>query len=422
MDTKPSTHYHSPTVKRFNRVTRCFNLVGLRKIDLSEQALIAAARKETGLERFGDESFLPAMRVLLDAVEAEAKLNPFGRFIAKTRTLGSLKNRLWANACFEVHPEIGQRKIVSPIIIVGPHRSGTTRMQRMLAADPRLQYLKTWEGFNPAPRLNWPELGKAARYEEARQAIAGRQLAYPGAMAHPMDADWPEEEMLLLNHSFCSFSALGLYNIPSYYQWFLDADKTAAYRTMADLMKLISWSRGDPENKRWILKNPQHMLDLDVLLNTFPDAKLVFTHRDPLKTMGSVMSLMWVFAVQHTDIPCRAQIRDVWMDFCEQMARRCIQVRETIPASQQLDVYYEDMNRDWRAVMRRVYDFAGMEFTAEAEEALGAWLAKSEQDGLHTGHRYALEDFGTTRDEVDARMRFYRERYAIPYEGGKGGA
>lgn len=420
MDTKPSTRYHSPIVKHFNRITRCLNLAGLRKIDLSEQALIGAARKETGLERFGDESFLLAMRELLDAVETEAKLNPFGRFIAKTRTLGSLKNRLWADACFKAHPEIRQRKIVEPIVIVGPHRSGTTRLQRMLASDSRLQYLKTWEGINPAPRLDWPELGKAARYEEAKQTIDARQHVYPGATAHPMDADWPEEEMLLLNHSFCSFSALGLYNIPSYYQWFIDADKTAAYRYMADLMKLISWSRSDPENKRWILKNPQHMLDLDVLLKTFPDAKLVFTHRDPLKTAGSVMSLMWCFAVQHTDIPCRAQIRDVWLDFSEQMVRRCMRVRETLPASQQLDVYYEEMNRDWRAVMRRIHDFAGMEFTAEAEGAMGAWLAQSEREGHHAGHRYSLEDFGATRDEVDARMKFYRERYAIPYEGGEG--
>lgn len=419
MDAKPSTCYHSPSVKHFNKITRYFNLAGLRKIDLSEQALIATARHETGLERFGDESFLPAMRVLLGAIETEAQLNPFGRLVARTRTLGSLKNRLWAEACFEAHPEIRQRKILEPIIIVGPHRSGTTRMQRMLAADPRLQYLNTWEGLNPAPRLNWPDLGKAARHEEARQTIAGRQVAYPGAMAHPMDADWPEEEMLLLNHAFCSFSALGLYNIPSYYRWFLDTDKSAAYRYMADLMKLISWSRGDPENKPWILKNPQHMLNLDILLKTFPDAKLVFTHRDPLKTVGSVMSLMWRFAVQHTDIPCRAQIRDVWMDFCEQMARRCILARETIPASQQFDVYYEAMNRDWREVMRGLYDFADIEFTAETEKALGTWLAKSEQEGLHAGHRYALEDFGTSRDEVDVRMRFYRERHAIPYEDGK---
>lgn len=418
MDTKPSTYYHSPTVKRFNRVTRLLNLVGMKRIDLSEVSLIAAARMETGLERFGDESFLPAMRVLLNALETEAKLNPFGRSIARARTVNSLKNRLWANACFEAHPEIRQRKIVAPIIIVGPHRSGTTRIQRMLATDQRLQYLKTWEGINPAPRQGWPDSGKATRHEEVAQMISRLHQVYPGSSVHPMDADWAEEEMLLLNHSFCSFSALGLYNIPSYYQWFRDADKTAAYGYMADMMKLISWSRGDPENKRWILKNPQHMLDLDVLLKTFPDAKLVFTHRDPLKTVGSVMSLMWHFAVQHTDIPCRALIKEVWLDFCEQMTLRYMRVRETIPVSQQLDVYYEEMNRDWRAVMKRVYDFAGMEFTAEAGNAMSAWFDKSEREGLHRGHHYVLEDFGTDRNEVDTRMKLYRERYSIPYEGG----
>lgn len=421
MDTHPSTRYHSPLVRRFNRVTRWFNRVGLRRVDLSADGLLARARKETGLDRFGDESFLPALRVLLDALEQEAKLNPFGRFIAQGRILRSLKNRLWANACFEAHPEIRQRKIAAPIVIIGPHRSGTTRMQRMLAADTRLAHLKTWEGFNPAPRPGWPEEGDTARRDEIRHMLQGAPQVYPGAFtAHPMDADWPEEEMLLLNHAFCSFSFFGAYTLPGYYRWFLEADKTAAYRDMADLMRLISWSRGDPEDRRWILKNPQHMLDLDLLLRTFPDAKLAFTHRDPLKTVGSVMSLMWRYTVQHADAPCRAPVRDVWLDFCEQMARRSIRAREAIPPSQQLDVQYEDMNRDWRGTMGRVYDFAGLDFTAEAENALGGWLAESRREGRHEGHSYALEDFGATRDEVDARMGFYRERYAIPYEGGKG--
>ena len=414
MDTRPSTYYHSPIVRQFNST----HPAASGEIDLSAETLIAEARKETGLERFGDENFQPALRTLLDSIEREARLNPFGRSIAKARTLGSLKNRLWADACFDAYPEIRQRKIVAPLIIVGPHRSGTTRLQRMLATDSRLQHLKTWEGINPAPRPDWPESGKNARHEEAKKMIDMRKNVYPGAMAHPMDADWPEEEMLLLNHSFCSFSALGLYNIPGYYRWFLDADKTAAYRYMADMMKLISWSRGDPENKRWVLKNPQHMLDLDVLLDIFPDAKLVFTHRDPLKTVGSMLSLAWFFAVQHTDLPCRASIRDVWMDFCEQLVRRCMQARGAIPASQQIDVYYADMNRDWRAEMRRVYEFAGMEFDAETKNAMANWLAESEREGLHSGHRYNLEDFGTTAEEVDARMKFYREHYAIPYEKG----
>lgn len=418
MDNKPSTHYQPSRVRQFNRVKRALNVFGLAKIDLSEASLLAAARKETGLERFGDESFLPALRALLHSLETEAQLNPFGRFNARMRTIRSLKNRLWANACFEAHPEILQRRIVAPIIIVGPHRSGTTRLQRMMATDSRLQHLTTWEGFNPAPRIGAPDMGRQARYEEVKNFLAiGRQI-YSGAyIAHPMDVDWPEEDMLLLNHSFCGFSPLGLYNVPGYYKWFLEHDKTDAYRYMANLMRLISWSRGDGEDKRWVLKNPQHMMDLDVLMKVFPDAKVVFSHRDPLKTVGSVMSLMWYFAVQHTDRPCRASTRDIWLDFCEQAARRGMQMRGCIPPEQQIDVHYEEMNRDWRTVMQQVYEFAGLAFTSEAEQAMRAWLAASNGENHHGSHRYSLEDFGTTAAEVDARMMFVRERYAIPYEG-----
>lgn len=417
MDTKPSSHYHSLPSRWFNWYTRGLNLVGRARVDLSEQALLAGARQETGLDRFGDESFLPGLRALLRSLETEAELNPFGRLAARKRIIGSLKNLLWANACFEAHPEILQRKTVAPIVIVGPHRSGTTRLHRMLGVDRRFQHLRTWEGFNPAPRLDWPDRGRAARHAEVEQALAGNGRLYPGAYAaHPMEADAPEEENLLLNHCFCGFSPLGLYNIPGYYRWFIADDRTAAYRTLAGLLKLISWSRGDPEDRRWVLKNPQHMLDLDVLLEVFPDAQLVFTHRDPLKTVGSLMSLMWCYAVQHTDAPCRARVRDVWLDFCEQAARRCIRTREQIPAGRQHDVHYEDMNRDWRAIMRGIYDFIGVEFDADVEHAMEGWLAMSDREQQHGGHRYNLEDFGLTRPEVDARMMFVREKYAIPYE------
>lgn len=411
MDNSPSTRYHSRFVEDFNREARSQG----RSIDLSAASLIAAARRETGLDRFGDESFLPALECFLHALETEAGLNPFGRLNAQLRVLRSLKNRLWAEECFAAAPEIRRRTIAAPIVVVGPHRSGTTRIQHLLATDPRLQHLTTWEGFNPAPRPALPDRGRAARREEIERMLSGSELAYPGAAsAHPMRADWPEEEMLLLNHSFCSFSLVGLYQVPSYYRWFLDADKTFAYRYLADLMKLLADSRGEAGNRPWILKNPQHMLDLPTLLQVFPDAKLVFTHRDPIKTVGSIMSLVWHYAVQHTDLPCRGHIREVWLDFCEQMARRCLRARESIPAAQQIDVHYDDMNRDWRSQMRRIYDFAGIEFTPAAAAAQAAWLAESA--GRHGSHHYALEDFGTSAAEVDARMRFVREKYGIPYE------
>jgi hypothetical protein len=420
MDTTPSTRHHPLPVKLINRAIRLLNAFGLGRIDLSEASLLAAARKETGLERFGDESFLPGLRALLQALESEARLNPFGRLHAKAEITASLKNRLWANACFEAHPEILERKIAAPVVIVGPVRSGTTRLHRMLATDARLLHLKAWEGFNPAPRPGLPDGGKAVRRGEVEKFLRLGQRLNPGAFsAHPMEADWAEEEVLLLNHAFGGLSPLGLYNVPSYRDWFLAHDRSAAYRDMANQMKLISWARGDDEENRWVMKTPQHMLDLDTLVKTFPDAKLVFTHRDPLKTVASTLSLTWNFAVHNTDLPLRGAIRDTWLGLCEEMARRCIRVRETLPPSQQLDVHYEDMNRDWRGVMKGIYDFAAMDFTPEAERAMGAWLAESEQEGRHRGHRYALEDFGVTPDEVDDRMKFYRDRYGIPYEARK---
>lgn len=417
MDTKPSTSYHPLPNRLINLATRALNSIGLARIDLSEAGLLAAARQQTGLWDFGNESFLPALRVLLAALENEARLNPFGRLHARTKILGSLKNRLWAEACFAAHPEIRGRRIAAPIVIVGPHRSGTTRLHRMLAADARLQYLTTWEGFNPAPRLRLPDRGRAVRYAEVAKGLGIAPRFYPGAfVGHPMHADWAEEEMLLLNHSFCSFAFLGEFTVPSYYRWYLDCDRSAAYRDMADLLRLISWSRGASEEQRWVLKDPQHMLDLGALLAVFPDAKIVFTHRDPLKTVASVISLMWHFSVQHTDAPCRQAVRDVWLDFCEQAARRCLRDRAHVPAGQQIDIQYEDMNRDWRGVMAKVYGIAGIDFTPAAEQALGAWLARSESENRHGGHRYRLEDFGVSGEDVDARMMFVRESYGTPYE------
>ena len=387
-----------------------------KSFDLSVDQLLAQARQETGLEHFGDLSFLPALSVLLDAVKTEAQLNAFGHAVVTDHTLRALRNRLWCQTYFEQNPLCSKRPIVAPVIIIGPHRSGTTRLQRMLATDARLQHLKTWEGINPGPRLDLPDFGTSIRYHEVKQMFDRRESVYPGVAAHPMHPDWPEEDMLLLNQSFSGFLPIGMYYVPSYYDWFIQTDKSPAYRYMADLLNLISATRGDQDSKRWILKNPQHMLDLDVLLKVFPDAKLIFTHRDPIKTVGSVMSLMWHYAVQHTDMPRRAQIASIWLDFCERMARHCMRARASIPQSQQLDIYYDDMNRDWRSCLRRVYAFCEMEWSAETEHSMAAWLESSERENLQGLHRYSLEDFGTTEQEVEARMGFVRQRYAIPYE------
>lgn len=388
--------------------------------ELGVDALLAQARAATGLSDFGDPEFMPHLSRLAEAWRDEAGLNDFGRQVAHARTLGSLKNRLWAQACFAAEPEaIAAQRIEAPIVIVGPHRSGTTRLQRLLACDARLAHLRTWEGMNPAPR-SLPMDGSdiEARRAEAAAALSMRDARYPLAHAmHAMHADWPEEEMLLLNHSFCSFSALGLYDIPRWYRhWFAECDKTASYATMRRLLQLVGHARGDRPGRRWLLKNPQHMQDLPALMTVFPDARLVFIHRDPLKTVSSTLSMMAHFSAAHTDRDCRVSMRDTWLDFCERSARRCIQARADVPRAQQLDLHYADMNRDWRSAMRRVYDFVGLDFSPEAEAAMAGWMAASERDAHHVRHRHRLQDFGLDDAAVEARMGFVRRRFGIAVE------
>lgn len=419
MDNLPSTHYHTDAVKGICQQAREH---GWQPATFSFDACLQAAREQTGLSTFSDESFIPALEQLIASLNKSANLNPFGEAIVMASIIEPLKTRLRADDCFRKHPEILEYPLADPVCIIGPHRSGTTRMHRMMAEDTRLQYLATWEGMNPAPRLELPDFGKQVRYDEIAQALGGMQPCYGEAFTgHPMHPDWPEEEMLLLNTGFLSFSFLGNSYVPDFYQYFLQADKTPAYEYMVKLLKLISWQRKDPPTKRWLLKNPQHMLDLPTLVKVLPGIKMIFPHRDPLKTVGSVISLMWLFGRQNTDMPLRGPVREVWWDYCQQAARRAIAARENLPQEQQLDVLYQDINTDWRGVMRRVYAFAKLPFTAEVEQALENWLHASEKEAHHVGHRYALEDFGLSDEEVDAGMQFMRTRHNIPYESKKMG-
>jgi hypothetical protein len=411
MDSVLNNHYRSEIVKQINA-----SFEGKQQPELSGPFLLDEAKKATGLTDFGRSGFLESYQVFLKSLEEEADLNAFGREYTRGGTLQSLTNRLWTADCFRAHPEIAARKIKSPLIIVGHHRSGTTRLHRMISTDRRLRHLQTWESLNPAPRLGQPDLGKAERYREIDEGIQGLDALFPGfGNAHPMSAGWAEEEMLLQRHSFGSAALFFAFNNPSYYDWFKSFDKTENYADMADHLRLLSWSTNDPEDKRWVLKNPTHMMDLDRLMALFPDAKLVFLHRDPVKTAGSLMSMRWLFAVQLTDQPLRAAIRDMSLDLCETMARRCMETRDRlVPKDQFIDVGFDEMNGDWRQVMRRIYDFADLELTPSAEREMAEWLAQSEAENRHGGHHYKLEDFGTSAGEVNERMKFYRDWMSIP--------
>lgn len=409
--------YHRRPLRLLNWLLKNLQSVGIGKADLSEKGLLSDARKATGLSDFGDDPFLEPMRIVLRSLDQEAGLNPLGRYLTRMSLLRLLKHRLWAENLFKCHPEILQREIKAPVVIVGLARSGTTRLHRLLAADEQFLHLKSWETVHPVP---WPESFAAdrdpriANIEGALKAVL--YMSPQIAAVHPLGAHEVEEEVGLLQHAFSSQIFEVQAKIPAFAEWLMTHDQTYAYEYMAKLMKLVSWFRKDDPDKPWLMKTPQHMQDLDALIRVFPDARMVFSHRDPIKAVGSACSMTWNAIVRDTDNIDPLWVGQEWFAKTCAMVSKTLSIRENdIPPSQQLDVLYADINKDWEHEISRIYQFIDLPFTAKAKANMQLWREANTQH-KHGAHKYALADFGLEANSVDDALMFYRERFNIPYE------
>ena len=416
-----ATDYHRKPIRALNTVLRGASVLGLAKFPLERDKLIATARKATGLRDFGDESFLDPMQRLIDALEKEADLNPLGRFMNRTNILRLLKHRLYAHELLTRHPEILERHIPDPVVVVGLARSGTTRLHRLLASDPHFLHLKSWETVFPVPYPECFAARKEGRTDPRITALdeglkAVMYMSPQIAAVHPLGTFEVEEEVGLLQHGFSSQIFEVQAKIPSFAEWLMTHDQHAAYEYMVVLMKIISWFRDDPQDKPWVLKTPQHMQDLDALLHVFPNAKLVCSHRDPIKVVGSACSMAWNAIVRDCDSVTPHWVAREWLNKTERMLHKTLRVRAEMVAPQnQHDIRYADITADWQGAVQGIYDFLNLPFSDIARSNMQSWMDGNQQH-QHGAHKYSLADFGLDAQEVDQRLMFYRERFSIPYE------
>ena len=396
---------------------------GGRKLGLMDPArlekdfLMEEAVQATGLDDFGDGWFERPLEVLLDSVKREAQLNAAGEFSAMKMFHHVLRDRLYTQMWFKRHPEILARPLKNPVVIVGPMRSGTTRLHRLLAADQRFAHLRSFETISPVPRPEFEQV-LAGEAEDFRPKLAARilkvaRLANPRTLSiHPTGAYEPEEELGLVAASMYGMKWEAQWNVPSYAEWCHEESAIPAYRHMANLLRLIGWSQQESSLRPWILKTPQHMLDLPALLEVFPDARLIFTHRDPKQVVGSAASLAWNQTIIYSDHNDPAQTGRDWMGKTATMVARMRAARDAIPRERMIDVQYEDMETDWRGTMERVYRFLDLEMEP-AVAGMEDYLDRSARLKRHP-HRYSLAEFGLREDEVNERFADYTETFGIP--------
>jgi len=404
--------YRPLPIALFNRAGRIAEKLGVLA-DLDVEQLMANARRKSGLNDFGDEWFREPLTVLVESINREANLTPTGKLIQKTRLEGALIARLRAERLLQKHPEIQDIDLGKIIIIAGLQRTGTTTLHRLLAADPNMRALMSWEALNPIP-LPKESLGNPKkRIAKAKTAEKGLAYLAPEFFAiHPVEHDAPEEDVLLLDLCFMSQSPEATLHVPTYAAWLEQQDHTPAYTYLRTLLKILSWQR---PAKNWVLKTPHHMEYLDVILKVFPEASIVQTHRDPQKTTGSFCSMVSHGRGVFSDEVDAKEVARHWMRKVNRLMQRSINVREQCEHKRFIDVSYYDLVSDPISQVARIYEFAGIPFDQSAAAAAKSTSKRNIQN-RYGKHIYHLEDFGLTKDAIEHQYAFYRRRYGIPYE------
>jgi hypothetical protein len=374
--------------------------------------LIEAAQKTTGLERFDSESFREGLGVLLkDANAVNYPEMGIGRF--RAALLGALSTRLKTTAYLDQHPELLARRVERPVFVFGIPRTGTTLLSNLLAADPARRSPLTWEIDDPVPppaaKMLFSDPRALARLEMERKMLAARPDA---GKYYRSSAIYPNECMFFISQDFKALMWEGRGKLPNYRDWLFQTDLTSTYQYHKRFLQLLQAEAPGV----WNLKQPSHGLWLETLLKIYPDARLIWAHRDPLTATGSFCSLMKMGSQAFGLTPDIEWLGTNYPWQAVQHADRIMDARDRLGHDRIIDVHYADLLRDPIPAMRKVYRSLGDEFTPAAESAMRGWLADNPQDKFGR-HEYKLAQFGLTPEKVRGMFERYLSRYDVEPEG-----
>jgi len=405
---------HSRLLRALNVVGAGAAALGLRRPVFEPDALLEAAARSTRLSDFGPDTVREPLEVLWRCIEDEARLHTFGRIAMRQLLVGALERRLEVIDWAKRHPEVRDERIERPWVVLGLPRTGTTLLSLLMGLDPSARPLVQWQASHPVPP---PDL--ATMEEDPRIAATAKQfrqleeLNPPIRAMHPFGATLATECVTLLIFDLRSLSIETQGLLPGYGRWLEKADHREAY-ALHRLSLQILQSRVPTD--AWALKTPQHLWCLDTLLATYPDARLVWTHRDPRKVVSSVASLNTALHRMNSDAVDPVAVGRTWCDKLHHAVERGLEhdrAREGAPWCAHLQ--YTDLMADPVEAVRGLYAHFDEELHPLHERRMRQWMADRPQQ--HFGrHVYDPADFGLSDDAIAERFAPYTERFDVPAE------
>ena len=318
-----------------------------------------------------------------------------------------------------LHPEIEREQIVRPVFIVGINRTGTTLLHRLLSRDPQFWALRRYELTEPVlPSGEYATVAGTAddpRRAYAEELLGATNVAHTLAGLHRTDIDEPEEDLWILWLTFSTWIFANAHHVPAYGRWLAETGSRNAYDHHRRVMQHFTWQhrQREPEGQRsWLLKMPSHLMELEVLLQTYPDAVFIQTHREPVEIMGSWNSIMERIRSFTTEPRPPNEFGAEQLAFMSGMLNGAMQFRAAQPALEErwVDVRYVDLVDDPMAVVNDIYARLGWPLEPVAARAMREWLSVQQEQRRHEPrHEYRLEDYGLTPEAVNEAFAPYRE-------------
>ncbi len=387
-------------------------------VELRAEAVLSAARARTGLADFGAPDFRERLGLLCEEWDADRALTAMHRAVLFGYLLRYASNRLLIEDTLKRHPEILTEKIDRPVIVTGLPRSGTTHLVNLLAADARFHSLPLWESYEPValPGEGLLADGTDPRYARCAAAWEGMKQVTPLlASMHPMEPQHIHEELELMGPDFASYNFEWLTMSPRWRDHYLGTDQTPHYEYLRRVLQLLQWQRRVP-GKRWVLKCPQHLEQLPVLLRVFPDATVVFTHRDPVAVIQSTLTMQaYTQRMQRPTVEI-AWLRDYWVARTEHLLRACVRDRGLARPGRSVDCPFHVFMRDPWKIIEEVYTKAQLPLTAQARASLEQYLAAHPRGKAGQVVYDLKRDFDLDPHQLRGRFRFYLDRFEISAE------
>ncbi len=381
---------------------------------LDEEKLIASAVEATGLSDLGGDGFRPGLRALIETYQINA-FDERGRKRNRRRLVGLIATRLQLEDWWKRHPEVLERPIEAPWVLTGLPRSGTSALFNLLAEDSATRTLKLWETQFPYPPEGWSEAQQnfPDPRRDAMEAYyaRGREKNPDFTQIHFASADTPEECVLIQLYAFGGVQHGIEAMMEPYASWFRAQRQHPVYEIERKILQLLDWQR---PGERWLLKSPAHMWDIEALVESFPDAQVIWNHRAPMAVIASMCSMTETLMKTRKDLE-KAKLGPIVMDFFATSLERGLAARDRLDSARFIDVYHDDFVRDGLRTASRIYDHFGIEVTSDSRTAMASQLREHPRHG-HGKHEYDLEAYGLVAEDIKERFAAYVDRFDLSWD------